>query len=556
MMAASRSSRAASGLSSSDGLAAGRSTACAPRFPGGRRSRDGPWRAGAARRRHGPIRCAAPSGTSAAPAWRRRGRAPRRACRPDAPPAAARPWRRLRSSRLQAVSAPAGREVMHEAADRADRGQRLAAEAQGADVGRDRRRAAWRCSGARPRAPAPRASCRRRRRPPRGSCGRPPSGSTAMRWAPASIAFSTSSLTALAGRSTTSPAAMRLTRFEGRRRSALMAPPFYARRRGERYWRVRILLTSGSDVMPTGLPTTTVVSASSRSRRRARRRTSSILTAAIRAARLVEMVGRQVVDLHGMQQARDGARRIERQRQRAGEIGLGVGELLLGRAVDAKPRQLGLDHAQRLGDALVGRLPSTITSSARALVDAQARGGAVGQAALLAHLGEQPRLLAAAAQDVVHDQGGVPVGIVARDAGQGQQGGALRHRPLDHDGARLGGRLPLGRQRPAACRPAGCRRRGRAGARDRPRRCRRPPPRPGRCGSSRAAARCLRVCCVSFLQVVGRAVGIVGIGMAGELGRHQRAPGDRGRTLVGLVDRGDGLGAPLLDHVADRSAAG
>ena len=39
-----------------------------------------------------------------------------------------------------------------------------------------------------------------------------------MRVAPASIAFSTSSLSALAGRSTTSPAAMRLIRSSGRRR--------------------------------------------------------------------------------------------------------------------------------------------------------------------------------------------------------------------------------------------------------------------------------------------------------------------------------------------------
>ena len=127
------------------------------------------------------------------------------------------------------------------------------------------------------------------------------------------------------------------------------------------------------------------------------------------------------------------------------EIGLGVGELLLGRTVDAKSRQLGLHHAQRLGDALVGRRRRH-HQQRRALIDAQARGGAVGQPALLAHLGEQPRLLAAAAQDVVHDQGGVPVGIVTGDAGQRQQGRALRHRPLDHDGARLGGRRPFGRQ--------------------------------------------------------------------------------------------------------------
>ncbi len=42
-----------------------------------------------------------------------------------------------------------------------------------------------------------------------------------MRDAPASMAFSTSSLTALAGRSTTSPAAMRLTVSGGRRRMGM-----------------------------------------------------------------------------------------------------------------------------------------------------------------------------------------------------------------------------------------------------------------------------------------------------------------------------------------------
>src|SRR5665213_1435821 len=44
-----------------------------------------------------------------------------------------------------------------------------------------------------------------------------------MREAPASSAFSTSSLTALAGRSTTSPAAMRLTVSGGRRRMGMAA---------------------------------------------------------------------------------------------------------------------------------------------------------------------------------------------------------------------------------------------------------------------------------------------------------------------------------------------
>src|SRR3546814_19247407 len=46
----------------------------------------------------------------------------------------------------------------------------------------------------------------------------PPDSEIAIRVAPASIAFSTNSFNALAGLSTTSPAAMRLTRCSGRRR--------------------------------------------------------------------------------------------------------------------------------------------------------------------------------------------------------------------------------------------------------------------------------------------------------------------------------------------------
>ncbi len=49
----------------------------------------------------------------------------------------------------------------------------------------------------------------------------PPSIATSMRVAPASSAFSTSSFTADAGRSTTSPAAMRSTRIGSRRRTGI-----------------------------------------------------------------------------------------------------------------------------------------------------------------------------------------------------------------------------------------------------------------------------------------------------------------------------------------------
>ncbi len=96
---------------------------------------------------------------------------------------------------------------------RGDRGQRLAAEAERADpleVVEAARSCWWRGGrrrGARRRGPSP-----RRRRRPRSAACRPPRARPATSDAPASSAFSTSSLTTDAGRSTTSPAAIWLTR--------------------------------------------------------------------------------------------------------------------------------------------------------------------------------------------------------------------------------------------------------------------------------------------------------------------------------------------------------
>ena len=92
---------------------------------------------------------------------------------------------------------------------RRDRRQRLAAEAQRAQPAQSsaRRELGGRVPRAAPAARRP-ASCRSRRRR-RGPAARPPASiSTSMRRAPASSAFSTSSLTTDAGRSTTSPAAI------------------------------------------------------------------------------------------------------------------------------------------------------------------------------------------------------------------------------------------------------------------------------------------------------------------------------------------------------------
>ena len=92
---------------------------------------------------------------------------------------------------------------------RADRRQRLAAKAEGADIEKvvagklrggvplDREHEVVRVM------PEPSSDTRMSRRPP-------PSVTTSIRLAPASSAFSTNSFTTLAGRSTTSPAAMRL----------------------------------------------------------------------------------------------------------------------------------------------------------------------------------------------------------------------------------------------------------------------------------------------------------------------------------------------------------
>src|SRR5690606_22910513 len=69
----------------------------------------------------------------------------------------------------------------------------------------------------------------------------PPPAWTSMRVALASSAFSTSSLTALAGRSTTSPAAMRLTVSGGRRRIGMAVGPRNAHHRAIQASRTRAM---------------------------------------------------------------------------------------------------------------------------------------------------------------------------------------------------------------------------------------------------------------------------------------------------------------------------
>ena len=134
-------------------------------------------------------------------------------CRaPSAAGFTARTSRRRRPRVVQACGSPAVPRGDGEPRHRADRGQRLAAKAErarcrsrsspgelggGVALDRERQIVARHAGAVVGDADQP---CGRRRR-----------SATSMRRAPASSAFSTSSLTALAGRSTTSPAAMRLT---------------------------------------------------------------------------------------------------------------------------------------------------------------------------------------------------------------------------------------------------------------------------------------------------------------------------------------------------------
>ena len=169
------------------------------------------------------------SGTSAARARWRRGPRPRCASRRPRRPAArspacpartriSKPSRGVRGSRAAAAGS---RPTRSRAAPR--RGSRRWRSRR---APRPRAACWWR--GARAPCARPPASCRSRR-PSRAMKARPPSRtSTRTRCAPASSAFSTSSFTTEAGRSTTSPAAIWSTSVSGSRRTR--APGLPSRR--------------------------------------------------------------------------------------------------------------------------------------------------------------------------------------------------------------------------------------------------------------------------------------------------------------------------------------
>ena len=97
------------------------------------------------------------------------------------------------------------------------------------------------------------------------------------------------------------------------------------------------------------------------------------------------------------------------------EVGLGLGELLLGRAFARHAADFRLDQLERLAGAVVAGLRAA--DEQRGAVERQEiRRDTVGQAALLAHFVVEPRGERAAAEDVVDHEGRDEVGILARDA--------------------------------------------------------------------------------------------------------------------------------------------
>src|SRR6185437_8923639 len=123
------------------------------------------------------------------------------------------------------------------------------------------------------------------------------------------------------------------------------------------------------------------------------------------------------------------AGRIEIERERAREIGLGVVELFLRWAFILHAAPFRADDVDRLCDMRVlgGDRAEDEAGMAERI---EAARDAIGEAALLPHLGGETRREAAAAQDMVDDIGGVPIGIVALDAGLSEDDDALRDRQL------------------------------------------------------------------------------------------------------------------------------
>src|SRR5439155_26410574 len=114
------------------------------------------------------------------------------------------------------------------------------------------------------------------------------------------------------------------------------------------------------------------------------------------------------------------------QRIRADQVGFGGAQLLLARARGAHLLPFLADQRDRLADpAVLGG--DGAKDQPGATVGHERGRNAIGQPALFADLLHQPAAKPAAADDVVVDIGGIPVGIVALRPGLAKADRALRH---------------------------------------------------------------------------------------------------------------------------------
>ena len=279
----------------------------------------------------------------------------------------------------------------------------------------------------------------------------PPSPNvTSMRLAPASIAFSTSSFTAAAGP---------LDHFAGGdavdddgRQLADHGPIVPAPRPRRQQPRPPPAPTSRAPASFAGAPTTT------KDRAADRRAVGDALGVWSVTASMSRCGGPNSRCRAGRarsdERPGDAPGRIETQRERSREIGLGGRHFLGCRPIVAHALPLAADEGDRLRDMRV--LGGDAANDEAAVLHRVKRAvDRIGEAALLAHLMGEARIEAAAAQDVIVDERGVPIGIVALQAplpkgddalrdGQARQQklAGIRHLRLRHR-ARLGMRRQI-----------------------------------------------------------------------------------------------------------------
>ena len=200
---------------------------------------------------------------------------------------------------------------------------------------------------------------------------------------------------------------------------------------------------------------------------------SSSVTASTMRVALLDVVDRQLVELVLQQRLRELRGGVERQHLRALQIGLGLVELLLGRAFLGDAADFLLDGIDGLAGA-VGAGAGVADEQRGMLHPEQRFEDGIGQAALLADLAIEPRRQAAAAEDVVDDIGRHEIRIVALDAGAAERHHGLRHVERNEGALRRLGGLDVGDRRQSWPWPAGRQRSGRAACRAWPDRRRRP----------------------------------------------------------------------------------